>query len=74
MDEFMDMVFNNSDVLNVDLKQLQDIEDPTKYLQLMKNLMTDINQAQQSKHQNQLTLILQNNINQIYHKLLTSDS
>jgi len=83
LDEFLDLVYNKDDVLNVDLDQLaknpgQDYLVKREELErednnLIKKLEDNAKQTREIKHMNQTNLVLKNHINQIASNLLEAD-
>ncbi|CAD8211829.1 unnamed protein product [Paramecium octaurelia] len=69
MDEFMDLIFNDKDILNVDLKQL----DTTDKNTAINILIQDAQLAHQRKHHNQINIILKNRQLKLGQWLLEAD-
>ncbi|CAD8204255.1 unnamed protein product [Paramecium pentaurelia] len=68
MDEFMDLIFNDKDILNMDLKQLD-----TDKNTAINILIQDAQQAHQRKHHNQINIMLKNRQLKLGQWLLEAD-
>ncbi|CAD8119799.1 unnamed protein product [Paramecium sonneborni] len=68
MDEFMDLIFNDKDILNVDFKQLDTNQNNTINI-----LIQDAQQAYQRKHHNQINIMLKNRQIKLGQWLLEAD-
>ncbi|CAD8134577.1 unnamed protein product [Paramecium octaurelia] len=78
LDEFLDLIFNDKDALNVNLKALPALTEDEKD-SLIKNqetidfLRNDALQARDRRHQNQVNLILKNRLQQLGQQLTMQD-
>ncbi|CAD8050205.1 unnamed protein product [Paramecium sonneborni] len=78
LDEFLDLIFNDKDALNVNLKALPQLTEDEKD-SLIKNqetidfLRKDALQARDRRHQNQVNLILKNRLQQLGQQLTMQD-
>lgn len=73
MDEFMDMVFNTSDALEVDLQALKDIGSEQECQQLMDRLNQASSQQAQERHLNQLSNVLKQSVSGMQQQMLAKD-
>ncbi|KAL4473602.1 hypothetical protein ABPG74_022466 [Tetrahymena malaccensis] len=79
LNEFMDLIFNNNDILNVNLKELPVMtEDEYSSLQtankVMNKLRDDAKLSKQTRHHNQLNVILKNKLSSLKTYIFAADS
>lgn len=75
LDEFMDLIFNDADALNVSMKSLQVLsnQNPEEAVDVVEHLQEDAKKHRMRRHHNQVNLVLKNKFSTLAARCQESD-